>query len=440
MIRLFASLSLILFTAAFGIAQKTLLQSGPMVGYSEMREVLLWVQTKQSAKVQIAYWETTQPNQKMMTDAVSTQKQTAFTAKLIADQVQPGKSYNYQLLLNDKPVELGYPATFQSQTLWQWRTDAPDFKIALGSCAYVNEPPYDRPGNPYGGDYQIFTSIYQLRPDVMLWLGDNTYLREADWYTRTGILHRYTHARSLAELQPLLASTHHYAIWDDHDFGPDNSDRSFLHKDKTLEAFQLFWGNPSYGINGNPGITSFFQFNDVDFFLLDNRYHRSPDLRTTGVSEMIGKEQLEWLIDGLVNSKAPFKMIAIGGQVLSTAAVHENYIHFYAEERDYLLKRIEEENIKNVIFLTGDRHHTELSQMVNNKGNTIFDLTVSPLTSGASTNVETSNLLRVEGTLVQQRNFGWLEFSGTRAERTLTMRIFDANGKELWNRSIRSQS
>lgn len=439
MIRLFASLSLILFTAAFGIAQKTLLQSGPMVGYSEMREVLLWVQTKQGAKVQIAYWETTQPNQKMMTDAVSTQKQTAFTAKLIADQVQPGKRYNYQLLLNDKPVELSYPATFQSQTLWQWRTDAPDFKIALGSCAYVNEPPYDRPGNPYGGDYQIFTSIYQLRPDVMLWLGDNTYLREADWYTRTGILHRYTHARSLTELQPLLASTHHYAIWDDHDFGPDNSDRSFLHKDKTLEAFQLFWGNPSYGINGNPGITSFFQFNDVDFFLLDNRYHRSPDLRTTGVSEMIGKEQLEWLIDGLVNSKAPFKMIAIGGQVLSTAAVHENYIHFYAEERDYLLKRIEEENIKNVIFLTGDRHHTELSQMVNNKGNTIFDLTVSPLTSGASTNVETSNLLRVEGTLVQQRNFGWLEFSGTRAERTLIMRIFDANGKELWNRSIRSQ-
>ncbi len=439
MIRLFAVLSLTLFSIAAGIAQKALLQSGPMVGYSEMREVLLWVQTKQSAKVQIAYWEPTQPNQKMMTDAVATQKQTAFTAKLIADQVQPGKRYNYQLLLNDKPVELGYPATFQSQPLWQWRTDAPDFKIALGSCAYVNEPPYDRPGNPYGGDYQVFTSIYQMQPDIMLWLGDNVYLREADWYTRTGILHRYTHSRSLPELQPLLASTHHYAIWDDHDFGPDNSDRSFLHKDKTFEAFQLFWGNPSYGINSKPGITSFFQFNDIDFFLLDNRYHRSPDLRITGESELLGEEQLEWLIDGLVNSKAPFKMIAIGGQVLSTAAVHENYIHFYAEERDYLLKRIEEENIKNVIFLTGDRHHTELSQLVNNKGNTIFDLTVSPLTSGTSTNVETTNLLRVEGTLVQQRNFGWLEFSGKHSERILTMRIFDANGKELWNRSIRSQ-
>gem|GEM_PF-6823568 len=38
-------------------AQANLLQSGPMVGYSEMKEVLLWVQTKSSAKVKFAYWE-----------------------------------------------------------------------------------------------------------------------------------------------------------------------------------------------------------------------------------------------------------------------------------------------------------------------------------------------------------------------------------------------
>jgi len=38
------------------IAQADLLQSGPMLGYSEMKEVLLWVQTKEKAKVQFAYW------------------------------------------------------------------------------------------------------------------------------------------------------------------------------------------------------------------------------------------------------------------------------------------------------------------------------------------------------------------------------------------------
>ncbi len=420
-------------------AQKSLLQSGPMVGYSQMLEVLLWVQTKEAAKVQIAYWEQSNPKQKLLTEPVKTEKQSAFTAKLIADKVQPGKQYDYQLFINDNPIAFDYPCTFQTQSLWQWRTDAPDFTVALGSCAYINEPEYDRPGKPYGDEYQIFTNIYKLRPDVMLWLGDNTYLREVDWYSRTGILHRYTHTRSLPEMQPLLASVHHYAIWDDHDFGPDNSDRSFPLKELTLEAFKLFWGNPSYGIHNQPGITSHFQWNDIDFFLLDNRYHRNPDLRATGDRTMLGKEQIEWLLDGLVNSKAPFKMVAVGGQVLSTASVHENYIHFYPEERAYLLKRIEEENIKNIIFLTGDRHHTEFDQYTNARGNVVYDLTVSPLTSGFSLNVETDNQNRMEGTLVQQRNFGLLEFSGKTGERRLSVRIFDADGKELWNRVIQSQ-
>ena len=52
-------------------------------------------------------------------------------------------------------------------------------------------------------------------PDFMLWLGDNTYLRESDWNSRTGFIKRYPHTRALSELQPLLASTHHYATWDD---------------------------------------------------------------------------------------------------------------------------------------------------------------------------------------------------------------------------------
>ena len=73
------------------------------------------------------------------------------------------------------------------------------------------------------------------------------------------------------------------------------------------------------------GITSYFQWGDVDFFLLDNRYFRSPNYLTEGEKTILGKEQLEWLIDALVKSRAPFKMVAIGGQVLNTAEKYENY-------------------------------------------------------------------------------------------------------------------
>ena len=430
-------LSFVIFGSSL-FAQSSLLQSGPMLGYSEMLEVLLWVQTKKAAKVQIVYWEKGKKKEQFKTLAQQTEKSMAFTAKLIADEVTPGKQYEYELLINDQRVKLPYPTSFQSQTLWQWRSKPPDFKLALGSCSYINETVYDRPGEPYGGDYRIFNSIREKKPDLMIWLGDNVYYREVDWYSRTGILHRNTHTRSLPELQPLLAATHHYAIWDDHDYGPNDSDRSFIHKDWTKRAFELFWGNPSFGLPQlhHQGITTQFQWNDVDFFLLDNRYFRTPNHRKSGEATILGKPQLEWLIDALAYSEASFKMVVIGGQVLTTVEKWENYIHNHAEERAYLLERIAEENIKNVVFLTGDRHHTELSKMVNHRGNAVYDLTVSPLTSGTGSSREEVNKNRVEGTLRVQRNFGIVEMSGPVEERKMTMKIYDTDGKELWKKAI----
>ncbi len=435
--------AILLFTFVLGgtglSAQHPLLQSGPMVGYSEMMEVMLWVQTKAPAKVQIAYWSLAAPKDTLLTEPVSTQKHSAYTAKLAADRVQPGLQYGYQLRIDGKPVSLPYPAQFQTLPLWQWRSDPPEFTVATGSCTYVNDTPYDRPGRPYGGEYQIFTAIHQKRPDAMIWLGDNIYLREVDWNTRTGILYRNTHTRSLPELQPLLASTHHYAIWDDHDFGPNDSDGSFAFKDHTLEAFQLFWPNPSFGVNGQKGITSFFQWGDIDFFLLDNRYHRSANDRKTGKTQLLGEAQIEWLINALAFSRAPFKMIAVGGQVLNSTKVFENFSNHPSGERELLLKRIEEEKIKGVVFLTGDRHHTELSKLVNKAGNAVYDLTVSPLTaSAARTTPDEPNIYRVDGTFVNQRNFATLHFSGPRTARVLTLRIFDVDGKELWTQEIKA--
>lgn len=432
--------ALLFLTTTQIFSQKSLLQSGPMLGYSEMREVLLWVQTKDAAEVKFTYWIkdslNTKPAEIFQTKSILTHEKNAFTAKLIADKVLPGHTYMYDLYINGQKITFDYPTTFQSQKLWQWRENPPAFTMAVGSCAYINESAYDRPGKGYGDSYGIFAKIHEKRPDAMLWLGDNSYLREVDWFTQTGIHHRYTHSRSVPDMQPLLASTHHYAIWDDHDFGPNDSDRSFIHKDKTLAAFQTFWGNPTTGLPDiNGGITTSFQWNDVQFFLLDNRYFRSPNHRKTGDATLLGKEQLEWLIDALATSTASFKIVAIGGQVLNPLPIWENYANRHAEERAYLLKQIAEEQIKNVIFLDGDRHHTELSKMVNSAGHTVYDLTCSPLTSGTGKRDEV-NPLRVENTLVTERNFGLLTFSGEYQKRVLKIQIFNNQGEELWTREI----
>lgn len=429
----------IILSQTFIIYGQKMIQSGPMVGYSTMREVLLWVQTTQEATVHFEYFDQENPDARSKTKSFITDAKTGFVAKIIADEILPGKTYTYEVYVDGKLVKRDYPLKFQSQTLWQWRTDPPEVNFAIGSCTYVSEKRFDRPGKPYGSNYEIFTAIHKKNPDFMLWLGDNTYLRESDWNSRTGFLHRYTHTRSLKELQPLLASTHHYAIWDDHDFGPNNSDPSYPMKETASEFFKLFWGNPNYDVINKGGITGSFQWADLEFFLLDNRYFRTANNNFTGKRELLGKAQIDWLVNALSASYAPFKFIVIGNQVISSEADYENYA-IYPEEKAYLLNKIREARIEGVIFLDGDRHHTVLSKMQESrKVYPIYDLTCSPLTSGWNKNKEEFNVYKLEETLVGQHNFGMLKVSGPRKDRVLTIQINDKDGKELWTKEIKAQ-
>ena len=429
----------ILFSLMFiSTYAQDLINSGPMGGYSTMQEVLLWVQTEERANVHFEYYEIDNPKVKFSTDKIETEKKNGYVAKLIADQVIPGKKYKYEVYINNYKIERNYAMEFQTQELWKWRTDPPDVKFIIGSCSYINEPEFDRPGKPYGSNFEIFNSINKKNPDFMLWLGDNTYLREPDWNSRTGFIKRYSHTRAFPELQPLLASTHHYATWDDHDYGPNNSDGSFWLKETASEIFKLFWGNPNYNVTGKGGITGFFQWSDLDFFLLDNRYHRTANNNLTGNRQMLGKDQIDWLINALSFSQASFKFVAVGGQVISNGAVYENYAT-YPDERKYLLDKIREAKIEGVIFLDGDRHHTILSKMQETKNvYPLYDLTCSSLTAGVNNDNEPYNSFKLEETFVNVNNFGMLNVTGPTNDRELTIQIFDKDGKELWIKSIKA--
>ncbi len=404
-----------------------------MLGYNTMKEVSIWVQTEEPMEVELNYFP--------IEEKINVQKATALTVKnkgntahLVASDLEPGTTYSYELTAG-KEKRTG---VFTTQSLWQHRSDPPNFSFATGSCVYSNQAEYDRPGEPYGQGTEIFESIASTKAKFMLWLGDNIYLREPDWSSRSGIYQRYTHFKSMPGIQNLWKAMHHYAIWDDHDFGPNDADRSYVNKEITLEAFQDFWANNDYGVNGNKGITHQFSYNDLDFFLLDNRYHRSPNKRKTGEREILGEEQINWLIDALVYSKASFKIVAVGGQFLSDAEVFENHAT-YGEERKDILKRIEEEGIKNVIFLSGDRHKTELTKMKLKNGNVLYDYTCSPLTSKAYDTSNEENNFRVEGTHVNTQNFGLLNLSGSFEERVLTIQTYDRSSKLIWEQKIKRQ-
>lgn len=419
-------------------AQNNLIQNGPMKGYIDMKEAAIWLQTTKPADVFIKYYPADNPEDVHYSNKVTTNYKTALTAHLYADTLEPGTMYHYELFINNNKIDLTYPATFTTQKIWKWRTDAPDFKFAIGSGTYINETAYDRPGKPYGSDYEIFNHIAKMHPNFFLWLGDNVYLREPDWNTRAGIYHRYTHDRKIPELQEMLATTHNYAIWDDHDYGTNDADKSFWNKNETFNAFKLFWANPSYGVGDMNSATTFFNWSDCDFFLLDNRMFRDPNKRIAENKSEIGEEQLQWLFNNLVNSYGTFKFVVMGGQFLSTSGMYEAYSNNgFEAERRRIIDFIYKQKIKNVIFITGDVHFSEVSVLKKRNQPTIWDITSSPLTSGPNINGSSQpNSLRVPESVIMVRNFTMIEVTGKKGERMLKVTYYNSKGKKLYQQDI----
>jgi alkaline phosphatase D len=412
-----------------------------MVGYSEMTEVMLWVQTTKRSTVQFRYWPVGKESEKRVSPQATTSPDGAFTAHVPVAGLRPGTKYGYQLLVDGRVVARPYPLQFQTQPLWQWRTDPPAFSAVIGSCLYVNEKDVDRPGTPYGSDERILTSIAALKPDMMFWLGDNTYYREVDWNTAEGLRTRWTHTRSLPELQPLLGSVHHYYMWDDHDFGPNDSDRSYRLRTEALATHKLFTANGTYGTLETPGTFGRFEWADVEFFVMDDRFHRSPNNSPDGPDKaMWGPAQMQWLKDGLLNSRAPFKVVANGNQVLNPLSEFEALVNFKVEYDD-LLGFIKKNRIPGIVFISGDRHMSELIRLQDSTFYPLYDYTSSSLTAGLSKprGPEVDNPYRVAGTLVADvHTFGVLRFSGPRTDRVMEMECRDVDGKIRWTHTVRA--
>ena len=143
--------------------------------------------------------------------------------------------------------------------------------------------------------------------DFVLFLGDNHYAN-----TNSPAIQRqfYADQRATAGFRDFSARLPTYAIWDDHDFGPDNSDGTMPGKELSLATFREHWPNPSFGETNNLGIYFSFIRGDVEFFMLDGRYHRSPNKAPNDAHKtMLGERQRAWLKRGLTMSKARIKIL-----------------------------------------------------------------------------------------------------------------------------------
>ena len=69
------------------------LRSGPMVGYGEMTEVMLWVQTTGPATVQYRFWPEGKKSASRMSHALKVTEETDYIAHSLLSTLEPGMRF-----------------------------------------------------------------------------------------------------------------------------------------------------------------------------------------------------------------------------------------------------------------------------------------------------------------------------------------------------------
>jgi alkaline phosphatase D len=427
-----------------------------MHGFIGSEQALLWTQTKRAARITVEY---RQEGRDDVTKAVAAARvQDDFVAHLKLDHLLPAKTYSYIVLLDDARVPA---ASGQFRTQAAALDDGSEIRIALGSCAYLSDGRFGTPALTGKGGFEIFDAIAAKKPHMMLWLGDNIYMRPygmqvtavgAEWLSLETMSRRYRAYRDFAPLHAFLTSTSHVAIWDDHDFwyvksgGASETDpRAPAHTSSALLAFKRYWANPEYGAPGVPGIFGRITLGDVELFLLDNRTYRTPqaELPKAGAA-MFGPAQMRWLKDALKGSRARFKVIAGGTQFWNSRNPYEAF-HDYPEEQRELRDFLTTEHIDGVVFVSGDRHFSQLLKLPRAGAYPIFELTSSPLVEAVFANppelklpfLDNEEILRDPKrgvpTVSTKRNFGMLRIYGPQDSRALVFETYDATGNLEWS-------
>jgi alkaline phosphatase D len=432
-----------IFSTVFLFASKILLSQitwGPLQGYLEAREVKINVGYGKNDNApfdaQLVYWEKDNPiKSKQVTNGSNSPSGIYTVVSYVLSELKMGTIYEYQIEWKKKRISS--VNTFKTKfDWWQKSLPAPDFSFILASCFYVNDSIYDRAGRPYGQKKNILNTMANAKADFMIWGGDNLYLRDPDLTSESGLEYRFEKNTTTAEFQKLFAARPNYALWDDHDFGPNDGDKTYELKGKTLELFKTYWANKTYGEEDNAGIYGRFTWYDCEFFIIDDRYHRSPnevkdsiDGKPNPNKNYLGTKQLDWLKNSLLNSKATFKFIVNGNQVLNPKCEYECFRNYSYEMTD-LLSHIKSYNVNGVLFLSGDRHHSEVIKLDNVVNYPLYDVTASAATSGTHklAKSEENNPYRIPNTHVEENNFGMLSVSGKKNERILKIEFVDENG------------
>ncbi|MFD2565535.1 alkaline phosphatase D family protein [Aquimarina rubra] len=291
------------------------------------------------------------------------------------------------------------------------KSNSVDFTIAFGSC------------NKQDNNQPFWKEILKNNPDVFVWGGDNIYGDSADM---SKLARDYQTQNNNADYQKLKEQVPVMATWDDHDYGKNDRGAEWEMKKESQQSFLDFLGVAKEDVRrAQEGIYTSKVFKhtkgSIKVIILDTRYFRSPLLKDStgnkryvphqnGKGTVLGKKQWLWLEDELKSSTADFHIIVSSIQFLSGEHGWECWANFPTEV-ERLKQLVINENVKNVIILSGDRHISEFSK-INLPGLSypLVDFTSSGLTHAYTKYIGEPNKYRI-GEVISVPSFGILNFN-----------------------------
>ncbi len=242
-----------------------------------------------------------------------------------------------------------------------------NFGIGFGACAGGGDHNPDQVSN--SGVFDIIRN-YEYPPlSLFIHMGDFHY-RNIDVADLTKYQEAYNDVLSQPRQRQLYQNVPIAYVWDDHDYGPNNSDRTSAGKLVAREAYRQ--QVPHYPLaepENNGAIYQSFIIGRVRFIMTDNRSCRSPyqdDDNST--KTVLGDKQKEWFFRELETGRDEQELIVWVNTFPWIGDSGDDGWHRYTTERREIATFIKNNNINSqLLMIAGDAHMIALDDGRNNQ-------------------------------------------------------------------------
>lgn len=311
-----------------------------------------------------------------------------------------------------------------------------NLNLMLASCWSIPGYRYPSPLEPELYN-KLTTMARDVKADFVLSVGDLVYLQPLSISSEISIQTAYAQLKEYSRLQGLFSNSTWLTCNDDHEFSRNDGNKNApiikLLRNKFSENF------PIISQVSNDYRANIRNIKNITFITLDSVSCRTLNPKPVGYDKfltILGTDQLQFLLDGLSNVYSSFGtnalcFILFGKSMFGEEG--ESTLLYCPSEREQILNYIKDLGLRNVCFLCGDSHFSDVSEYkVNSETNQIIrEIRCSAI--GSKPKNGDINESRVFGSLVNINNFGKINIEGDYNNYTINYNNYTINDGVAYN-------